>query len=181
MVYSSLLWDFNYRTICNMHVIVQIHAKLDPRILILIDIINACFFKLNLSNFFPAGWWFFKRRWYCFISPGFFFQLTSCCSVLYKLNIACYFQDVVERAFMVENFQVTIATLKFVAVVKFICYLLVTVLLSFCWSFLAFHHLFYRWKLQANARSAWCAVNGKFWTRHQWVPIFYNIQASTTS
>ena len=64
-------------------------------------------FKLNLSNFLPAGWWFFKRRWYCFISPGFFFQLTSCCSVLYKLNVACYFQDVVERAFMVENFQVT--------------------------------------------------------------------------
>lgn len=63
------------------------------------------FVKLILSNLFPAGWWFFKGRWYCFISPGFFFQLTSCCSVLY--DIACYFQDVVERAFMVENFQVT--------------------------------------------------------------------------
>ena len=45
MVYSSLLWDFNCWTICNMYVILLLFMQLDPRILILIDIINAFFKK----------------------------------------------------------------------------------------------------------------------------------------
>ena len=143
--------------------------------------------KVDWLDFLTAGWWFFHRRWYCFISTGFFFQLTYWCSVLYKLNIACYFQDVVGRAYMVENFQVGLYHFFWLLQNLSVSYLrlspMITVLLSY-YSFvkqIVLCLVFYRWKLQVKARSAWYSVHGKLWKKQQWIPIFYNIQCDTTS